>query len=197
MVFAAFVLASVDSPLSAQLVPGGMRNPVSFGPSVKLKQPMASSVYQRDVNGKAEIPIVVDESVKDAKLTDAFVNGFGANGAQGIKLVDGKLVGVPTGGPHAITCYFDVKGMRVAATVNQVYVGDLWVLAGQSNMEGVGNLIDVTPPHPKVMLLGMDGTWGPAEEPLHWLVDSPDRVHSGNADTRAERSTQVHKSRMK
>ena len=78
-----------------------------------------------------------------------------------------------------------------------MFVGDLWVLAGQSNMEGVGNLIDVTPPHPKVMLLGMDGKWGQAEEPLHWLIDSPDPVHSGDPKNRAERAAQVHKSRTK
>ena len=76
-------------------------------------------------------------------------------------------------------------------------MGDLWVLAGQSNMEGVGDLIDVTPPNPRVMLLGMDGKWAQAEEPLHWLVDSPDPVHSGDPKTRAERSAQEHKTRKK
>ena len=69
-----------------------------------------------------------------------------------------------------------------------MYVGDIWVLAGQSNMEGVGDLVDVTPPNPRVMLMGMDGRWGIAEEPLHWLVDSPDPVHSGNPADRAARS---------
>ena len=34
----------------------------------------------------------------------------------------------------------------VTTTVGPVFVGDLWVLAGQSNMEGVGDLVDVTPP---------------------------------------------------
>ena len=44
-------------------------------------------------------------------------------------------------------------------------------------------------------MLGMDGKWRPAEEPLHWLVDSPDPVHSGDPKTRAERSAQTHKTR--
>ena len=82
-------------------------------------------------------------------------------------------------------------------SVGPVFVGDLWVLAGQSNMQGVGDLIDVTPPHPRVMMLGMDGKWGQAEEPLHWLVDSPDPVHSGDPKTREERSAQEHKTRTK
>src|SRR5271166_3469841 len=81
--------------------------------------------------------------------------------------------------------------------VGPVFVGDLWVLAGQSNMEGMGDLIDVTPPHPMVMSLGMNGKWARAEEPLHWLVDSPDPVHSGNPNDRAGRSAQQHRTRSK
>jgi sialate O-acetylesterase len=64
-------------------------------------------------------------------------------------------------------------------------------------MEGVGDLVDVTPPNSKVLLNGMDGRWGIAEEPLHWLVDSPDPVHSGDPSNRARRSAQTHKNRRK
>ena len=56
---------------------------------------------------------------------------------QAIKLVDGKLVGVPVGGPYTITC--NVKSRASDddhESVGPVFVGDLWVLAGQSNMEG-------------------------------------------------------------
>ena len=118
---------------------------------------------------------------------------------QGIKLFDDKLVGVPVGGPYTITCSVKARSGigGTTTTVGPVFVGDLWVLAGQSNMEGVGDLIDVTPPHSRVMLLGMDGKWATAEEPLHWLVDSPDPVHSGDPKTRAERSAQQHKHRNK
>jgi sialate O-acetylesterase len=197
LVFAAFVLATVKSPLMAQFVPGG-RPLGGPPPAVKLSQPAASSVFQRDLNGQAEIPVALDESVKDAKLVEAHVPGLNAAAARAIKFVDGKLVGVPTGGPYTITCNVDIKGARVNTSVGPVFVGDLWVLAGQSNMEGVGNLLDVTPPHPKVMLLGMDGKWGQAEEPLHWLVDSPDPVHSsGDPKDRAARSARAHKSRNK
>ena len=123
-----------------------------------------------------------------------------------IKFTDGKLTGVPAGGPYTINCRVEVSradanraGTKIATNiaVGPVFVGDLWVLAGQSNMEGVGDLIDVTPPHPQVMMLGMDGRWKPAEEPLHWLVDSPDPVHSGDPKTREQRSAQEHKNRTK
>jgi type 1 glutamine amidotransferase len=188
VMFAALGLALVGSPLRAQI--GGT------SPAVKLQQPVAARVYQRDLNGKAEIPIVLDESVKDGAVIDASVSG--ANMAtHAIKLVDGKLVGVPVGGPYTVICRVKVGKAVFATTVSPVFVGDLWVLAGQSNMEGVGDLIDVTPPNPRVMLLGMDDKWEQAEEPLHWLVDSPDPVHSGDPHTRAERSAGQHKTRNK
>jgi type 1 glutamine amidotransferase len=165
--------------------------------AIKIKEPVASRVYQRDANGKAEIPIVLDENFKP-ELFDARINGVNM-GVQGIKLVDGKLVGVPVGGPYTITC--TVSGgpgkPSMTTSVGPVFVGDLWVLAGQSNMQGVGDLIDVTPPNPRVMFLGMDDKWRQAEEPLHWLVDSPDPVHSGDPNTRTERSAHEHKTRTK
>ena len=49
----------------------------------------------------------------------------------------------------------------------------------------------------KVMALGMNGHWGYAVEPLHWLVDSPDPIHSGDPATRKERSEKEHKTRTK
>jgi sialate O-acetylesterase len=61
----------------------------------------------------------------------------------------------------------------------------------------VGNLSDVTPPSDRVAALGMDGHWGRAEEPLHWLVDSPDPVHSGKASDREARSKTQHRTRTK
>ena len=183
-------LVSIGSPpVRAQF-----GNPVR---AIKIKEPVASRVYQRDANGKAEIPIVLDDNPKP-EFFDARINGVNM-GVQGIKLVDGKLIGVPVGGPYTITCSVSAgPGKAVTTTsVGPVFVGDLWVVAGQSNMQGVGDLIDVTPPNPRVMLLGMDDKWRQAEEPLHWLVDSPDSVHSGDPNTRAERSVHEHKTRTK
>jgi sialate O-acetylesterase len=186
LAFAAARLALGESPLLAQATPG------IAGSAIKLKEPSAWRVYQRDANGRAEIPIVLDSARADSELVDARVRLPNLAG-QAIKLVDGKLVGVPVGGPYTINCVVKTDGKHASTTVANVYVGDLWVLAGQSNMQGVGDLVDVTPPNPRVMLLGMDGKWGMAEEPLHWLVDSPDPVHSGDPATRAFRSAAAHK----
>ena len=192
---AALATASAASSLPAQVVMPGQ--------GVKLKEPVASRVYQRDINGQAEIPVVLEES--DTKVVDANISGANANPGT-IKFADGKLTGVPAGGPYTINCRVAVsrvetnRGVMKGVTnvnVGPVFVGDLWVLAGQSNMQGVGDLVDVTPPHPQVMMLGMDGKWKPAEEPLHWLVDSPDPVHSLDPKTREQRSAREHKNRPK
>jgi len=73
---------------------------------------------------------------------------------------------LPTGGPYT------------ADTAKDVLVGDLWVLAGQSNMEGVGDLgADVETPHPLVHAFASREEWEAAEEPLHWLGESPRPIH--------------------
>jgi sialate O-acetylesterase len=166
---------------------------------VTLKEPVAFRVYQRDRDGRAEIPVVLDGPEGAAVTGVRFLMNpiGGTTSVEGARFEDGKIVGLPTGGPYTI--YFDARVGNETRQVSasNVFVGDLWVLAGQSNMEGVGDLIDVTPPNDRVTLLGMDGTWRRAEEPLHWLVDSPDRVHSGDPATRARRSAEQHKTRAK
>ena len=82
-----------------------------------------------------------------------------------VRLDSGKTVELPTGGPY------EVDGAR------DVLVGDLWVLAGQSNMEGVGDLVDVETPSPFVHSFQSCERWAVAEEPLHWLEESPRPIH--------------------
>ncbi len=73
---------------------------------------------------------------------------------------------LPTGGPYSTD------------TAKDVLVGDLWVLAGQSNMEGVGDLTPaVETPHPLVRAFASREEWEVASEPLHWLGESPRLIH--------------------
>ena len=88
-----------------------------------------------------------------------------------------KLSGIPTGGPYTVTLSVGTRQV----VVQQVFVGDLWLMAGQSNMEGVGNLVDAPKPHPMVRNFGMDHRWELARDPLHHLPGSPDAVHNGGA----------------
>ena len=88
-----------------------------------------------------------------------------ADGLARVILDSGETLELLTGGPY------DVGGAK------NVLVGDLWILAGQSNMEGVGDLVDVETPHPLVHSFQSREQWAPAEEPLHWLGESPRPVH--------------------
>ena len=54
---------------------------------------------------------------------------------------------------------------------------DIWVLAGQSNMEGVGELTAALPPDPRVWSFTSAGHWEVAEEPLHRFWESMTPVH--------------------
>ena len=62
---------------------------------IKIKSPVPFQVFQRDANNRAEIPIILDDSDKDAKV----VNVTGLSGPD-LKFKDGKLTGVPVGGPY-------------------------------------------------------------------------------------------------
>ncbi len=88
-----------------------------------------------------------------------------ADGKAHVTLDSGETLELPVGGPY------EVGGAK------NVLVGDLWILAGQSNMEGVGDLADVETPHPLVHSFQSREQWAPAEEPLHWLGESPRAVH--------------------
>ena len=89
----------------------------------------------------------------------------------------GTLEGVPVGGPYTLVLR-QGEGEDQRAIFGDIYCGDLWVLAGQSNMQGVGNNLAVTPPHPRVMVFAKNDEWRIAEEPLHRLAESPDVVHN-------------------
>ena len=88
-----------------------------------------------------------------------------ADGKARVTLGSGETVELPVGGPY-----------QVGGAAN-VLVGDLWVLAGQSNMEGVGSLQNSETPHPWVHSFQSREQWAAAEEPLHWLGESPRPIH--------------------
>lgn len=155
-------------------------------------------VFQRDFNGKADFRLSgtatdADGRQVEARITRGILPVFGFTWKKYGAVESGKwnatLAGVPTGGPYKLEVR--IQGSKTGAQVDPVFVGDLWVLAGQSNMEGVGNLEFVQPPDEKVQMIDMvDEKWQIAKEPLHNLPGSVDRVHwPQNAQKVPERYT--------
>lgn len=58
-----------------------------------------------------------------------------------------------------------------------IFVGDLWLLAGQSNMDGYGKLIDVDEPQHGVSCFYYGNRWDIAKDPLCTLMESVYPVH--------------------
>ncbi|KAI7905662.1 SGNH hydrolase-type esterase domain-containing protein [Cokeromyces recurvatus] len=88
-------------------------------------------------------------------------------------LIDGEIVEYKVGGPYTI------------GKAHNVYVGDIWIMAGQSNMRGHGFLMD---PFTKnnlmheslvdsIHLFNSSEQWTLAKDPTHRLVSSPRQVH--------------------
>lgn len=90
---------------------------------------------------------------------------------------DGSALQVPVGGPYSIDQR--TSGPDIVRVLDEFFVGDLWLLGGQSNMMGSGAMRDLEQAHPLVRLLGMDRRWQTPVEPIHRLWDSPDPAHHG------------------
>ena len=141
---------------------------------------MPGQVLQRLKSGAKAVVTGTCESSGDVLVTIASgtkaLKGFNAKKAG--RAADGnfsvKLDGVPVGGPYTVT--FTVG--KESCAVKNVSVGDVWLLAGQSNMQGCGNMNKAPAPHPKVHALYMDRHWDVAREPIHFLQESPDAVHN-------------------
>ena len=105
-----------------------------------------------------------------------------------------KVTGIPVGGPYRISLRLvGTDGKAVGQfQADDVLVGDVWILGGQSNMEGIGLLKDAAKPHPLVRAFYMDDRWEPAQDPIHKLCDAVDPVHTDlNGGTRIIREKVV------
>lgn len=78
------------------------------------------------------------------------------------------------GGPYEVTLEIPGGG---SAVVSDVLVGDVWLLGGQSNMQGCGALADAAKPHPDVRAFFMDDHWAVAKDPIHNFWAAVDPVH--------------------
>lgn len=164
------LLASLAFPLSAQ---------------IRLISGAADyQVYQRNAEGVADIAIYGDAYGDTGKTVEGRVvrvdpprevKGWTTLGTVTENRWTGVLAGIPTGGPYNVEVR--VKGSDAVVRAVNLLVGDLWVLAGQSNMEGIGDMRNLEPSSPLVNSFDMGDTWQVAKDPLHVLAYSVDRVN--------------------
>ena len=85
------------------------------------------------------------------------------------------LTGIPVGGPYTVT--LSDNDSKIELT--DIYVGDLWLLGGQSNMEGAGKwreeqmAYDANPVQ-SIRAYYMNESWDAAKTQLHQLWESAD-----------------------
>ena len=99
--------------------------------------------------------------------------GWKATGNASDEKFAATLKGIPAGGPYRLELRVGNETCKMGA----FYVGDVWLLAGQSNMEGLGNMDQSAPPHPLVRAFSLARQWSEATDPLHVLRESPDFCH--------------------
>ena len=144
-------------------------------------------VMQRDKKGVSNQPIAgscagnikgtVTVSVfKNKKILKGFSEVKAGSAARG--KFTATLKGLPAGGPYdiQISC-----GAEKSELIKNVLVGDVWILAGQSNMEGIGYRKERLKSDPLVRAFYNDDHWEDAEDPLHDFSIAVDEVHGRNA----------------
>ncbi|HEX4141277.1 MAG TPA: sialate O-acetylesterase [Candidatus Methylacidiphilales bacterium] len=141
----------------------------------QVLQRLGSRGATAQLTGKAAEPGALTATILDARKKRALPGwklrrvGQAARG----KFVV-KLTGIPTGGPYRL----ELASGGAKAVVAEFFVGDVWLLGGQSNMEGCGNRGGAAGTHPLVRAFSMRREWRLAKEPLHVLGESPDFCHN-------------------
>ncbi len=109
---------------------------------------------------------------RDGKVVKGFASIKAGTSFRG--RLNGCLKGIPVGGPYEIK----LTAGDETLTVKNVLVGDVWILGGQSNMQGCGYFPKKRlPADPQVRAFYMDDRWAVAEDPIHNMWDCVDAVH--------------------
>lgn len=88
-----------------------------------------------------------------------------------------RLTGIPVGGPYTLT----ISDKNGEVDFDNIYVGDVWILAGQSNMEGAGLMTDAeyayeSNPDMSVRAFYLDDSWDFARAQLCEQWKNADRA---------------------
>lgn len=134
-----------------------------------------SMVMQRNADNVCEIYI------KAQKMPAVSYSGQGISGECEVESTDKgfKVTGIPAGGPYTVTADGEI--------FTDILVGDVYLLAGQSNMEGFGWLEACDREDEGdayVRAFYQNGEWANAKHPLHDLYNDLYGAHKTLGETR-------------
>ncbi len=151
---------------------------------VDIATPVQHQVFQRDGTNHADVLV---ELSLNRPLDGRVEVRFTASEEPSEWISLGRLSGTQFSGQHrglgvgqyrAEIRVLDAVGRSVVhCVIDPIFIGDLWILAGQSNMEGCGKLTDCDSPQIGISCFDMTDSWGLANEPLCWSNESIDPVH--------------------
>lgn len=154
----------------------GMKQQAAF----IIEGPTPHRVYQRNKEGWADIPFTIASPaemtgrVKARIVTDQKAGAWQALGSMNGDSFAGVVAAVAAGQNRLEIRVIGTSGRLIARQdIQPLLVGDLWVLAGQSNMQGWGKLVDMDEPQAGISLLDRDHRiWSQAREPLGWAEEA-------------------------
>ena len=125
---------------------------------------MNGMVMQRAMNNVSDITVESDFEIKSVKYISDNSEGYAYIENKGNSSY--RIYGIPIGGPYTVVVNEE--------KFEDIYVGDVWLLAGQSNMQGVGRFRDYDLAYKgenDIRAFYMDNKWRKAHHPLHaaWL----------------------------
>ncbi|MBM3474891.1 MAG: sialate O-acetylesterase [Armatimonadetes bacterium] len=148
---------------------------------MQLRTPSPYAVFQRSAQNVAAIPVAGLADADGEKVFARLLRPWRRRPEWQLLAVvkDGEFVGkmpdVPTGGPYTL----ELQIGREKASAGNLMVGDLFILAGQSNMDGCGKLVDCEAPSSAVHCFYYDDRWDIAEDPLCRYNEAVDPVYWG------------------
>lgn len=157
-----------------------------MGSILGVESPKPYRVYQRTSDGAAVIEVAGNVSTNASGMVEARLvnNGVAIKGAGWTKCsLEGNkfsavFSAVPVGGPYSLEVRVrDGEKVLEGRKVLGILVGDLWILAGQSNMDGSARMDFIEPPSKYVNCFYYGDHWGVAKDPLCLLNESVDPVH--------------------
>ena len=152
--------------LTAFIVTGGLSDS-------QVLQRNTDGFAQSVITGTADVPGRVQCSVDKAPWQDIAQIDVGTWKA--------ALPKLKTGGPYALHLRLSSTDGRVIGEISrtEIYVGDLWILAGQSNMVGRAKIEGSYARDPRVRMLSLGGVWQLATHPLHAQLTPPGVTRPG------------------